>query len=133
MSAGSSKAAKNRYPCCMKSLRSMAVAALVLLLAACGPAEPPGLPANTLERGLSSDPETLDFHKSRSTQALEVQRDLGEGLVGYSPTGELVPASAERWAPAIDFYKLHGAESMDEWTTFRLTADALERLAGDHR
>jgi oligopeptide transport system substrate-binding protein len=80
----------------------MILAGLVMLLAACGPAEPPALPANTLERGLPSDPETLDFHKSRSTQAAEVQRDLGEGLVGYSPTGELVPASAERWEVSDD-------------------------------
>lgn len=86
----------------MKSQRSMAVIALVFLLAACGPAEPPALPANTLERGLPSDPETLDFHKARSTQAADVQRDLGEGLVGYSPTGELEPASAERWEVSDD-------------------------------
>jgi oligopeptide transport system substrate-binding protein len=86
----------------MKSLRSMALAAAFLLLAACGPAEPPALPANTLDRGLPSDPETLDFHKARSTQAAEVQRDLGEGLIGYSPAGELVPASAERWEVSED-------------------------------
>lgn len=32
--------------------------------------------------------------------------------------------------PAIDFYKSLGAMAMDEWTTFRLDADALARLAG---
>ena len=31
--------------------------------------------------------------------------------------------------PAIGFYKKLGAASMDEWTTFRLTGDALSRLA----
>ncbi|MEP7029203.1 MAG: GNAT family N-acetyltransferase [Candidatus Eisenbacteria bacterium] len=31
--------------------------------------------------------------------------------------------------PAIGFYKRIGAESMDEWTTNRLTGAALERLA----
>ncbi len=32
--------------------------------------------------------------------------------------------------PSIDFYKALGAAPMDEWTVFRLTGDALERLAG---
>jgi GNAT superfamily N-acetyltransferase len=31
--------------------------------------------------------------------------------------------------PAIDFYRAQGAEPQDEWTTFRLSGDALERLA----
>ncbi len=33
-------------------------------------------------------------------------------------------------APAIGFYKSLGAKPMDEWTTFRIEADALTRLAG---
>jgi hypothetical protein len=32
--------------------------------------------------------------------------------------------------PSIDFYKALGAVPMDEWTTFRLTGDALTKLAG---
>jgi GNAT superfamily N-acetyltransferase len=32
--------------------------------------------------------------------------------------------------PSIDFYRSIGAESMDEWTEFRLTGDALSSLAG---
>ena len=31
--------------------------------------------------------------------------------------------------PAIKFYRNLGALPMDEWTTFRVTGDALERLA----
>jgi len=31
--------------------------------------------------------------------------------------------------PAIGFYRSIGARAMDEWTVFRLTGDALERLA----
>jgi oligopeptide transport system substrate-binding protein len=42
-----------------------------------------------LQRGLAADPESLDPHKSRSTEAGDVLRDLGEGLMGYSPQGEL--------------------------------------------
>ena len=31
--------------------------------------------------------------------------------------------------PALDFYRALGAEALDEWTTHRLTAAALDRLA----
>ena len=37
----------------------------------------------TLHRGLVTDPESVDPQKARSTQAAEVLRDIGEGLVGY--------------------------------------------------
>jgi hypothetical protein len=33
--------------------------------------------------------------------------------------------------PAIGFYRSIGAVSMDEWTTNRLTGDALRALAAD--
>ena len=33
-------------------------------------------------------------------------------------------------APSIAFYKSLGAVAMDEWTVYRLTGDALSRLAG---
>jgi oligopeptide transport system substrate-binding protein len=55
-----------------------------------------------LHRGLSSDPESIDPHKARSVQAAEVLRDIGEGLVAYSATGELVGAAAESWSISDD-------------------------------
>jgi GNAT superfamily N-acetyltransferase len=33
--------------------------------------------------------------------------------------------------PAIDFYRSLGAVPLDDWTLFRLTGDALRRVAGD--
>jgi len=33
--------------------------------------------------------------------------------------------------PSIAFYRSLGAQPMDEWTTFRMTDDAIERLAGE--
>jgi GNAT superfamily N-acetyltransferase len=33
--------------------------------------------------------------------------------------------------PAIGFYKKMGATPLDDWTTFRVTGDALQRLAGN--
>ncbi|MTA58090.1 MAG: GNAT family N-acetyltransferase, partial [Actinobacteria bacterium] len=31
--------------------------------------------------------------------------------------------------PSIEFYKSLGAEAMDEWTVYRVSADALKKLA----
>ena len=56
----------------------------------------------TLHRGNGAEPESLDPHKSRSIQAADVLRDIGEGLVGYSSAGELIPAAAERWQISED-------------------------------
>lgn len=35
--------------------------------------------------------------------------------------------------PSIDFYRSLGAEALDEWTTFRLTGEAMHRLAAAGR
>lgn len=55
-----------------------------------------------LDRALSSDPESLDPQRARTTQAADVLRDLGEGLAGYSPMGELIPTGATGWTAAVD-------------------------------
>jgi oligopeptide transport system substrate-binding protein len=84
-------------------------ALLVALLAVCSQEVATEAPTNTLDRGLPADPETLDHHKLRSTQAADVLRDLGEGLLGFTATGELVPAAAERWEISDDglIYTFH--------------------------
>ena len=63
---------------------------------------PAGPPASVLHRGLITEPESVDPHKVRSTAAGVVLRDLGEGLLSYSPTGELVPGSADEWTISDD-------------------------------
>jgi ABC-type oligopeptide transport system substrate-binding subunit len=73
----------------------------VLALAGCGDTSDPSAP-QVLHRGTGEEPESLDIHKSNSTEAGHVQRDLAEGLVGYSPTGELVPAVASEWTVSDD-------------------------------
>ena len=88
-----------RYARGMTSHRPFALFVL-LCLTACGGGEP--AQENTLHRGLQVAPESLDPHRSRSSEGAEVLRDLGEGLVGYSPAGELVPAAAERWDVSDD-------------------------------
>src|SRR5256714_136697 len=63
--------------------------------------------------------------------------------VGFALLRELARIALERdcgrvdWAVltwnelAISFYKQIGAKHMDDWTTFRLTGDALAQVAGD--
>ncbi|MEX2126414.1 MAG: peptide ABC transporter substrate-binding protein [Woeseia sp.] len=74
-----------------------AAAFICLALVACGGGSPEADGIGTLNRGLGAEPESLDYHKARSVEAGEVQRDLGEGLTGYTEAGELVPRAAESW------------------------------------
>jgi oligopeptide transport system substrate-binding protein len=78
----------------------LVAAACGFSLASCTQVEDPS--GTVLNRGLSSDPESLDPQKARSVQAASVVRDIGEGLTGYSPAGELVPRAAESWAVSED-------------------------------
>ncbi|MGD8379896.1 MAG: peptide ABC transporter substrate-binding protein, partial [Gammaproteobacteria bacterium] len=48
------------------------------------------------------EPETLDPQKSRGDAAGNILRDLYEGLVTESPTGKLVPGTADRWTVSDD-------------------------------
>jgi len=73
-----------------------------LLLGACGAADQGETAKSLLNRGTGAEPESLDPHKSRTTQAGDVQRDLGEGLTGYTPNGELIAGAAERWSISED-------------------------------
>ncbi len=77
-----------------------------------GPPEQ-GVSASVLNRGLASDPESVDPHKVRSIQAGTVLRDIGEGLLGYTPTGDLVGAAADHWTISEDglTYTFHIRES----------------------
>ena len=80
-------------------LRRILCAGLFAVLAACGSA-PDDL--TTLQRGMSGEPESLDPQKARSVQAADVLRDIREGLVSYSPSGEIVPGLATHWAVSDD-------------------------------
>ena len=56
----------------------------------------------TLNRGLNGEPESLDPHKFRSNQAGNVLRDLREGLVVFSPKGQLTGGVASHWKVTED-------------------------------
>jgi oligopeptide transport system substrate-binding protein len=85
-----------------RSLVLVPAACVSLLLAACGGPEREPLAGNVLHRGLGAEPESLDPHRSRSMEAGDVQRDVGEGLTGYSEEGVLEPRAAERWEVSED-------------------------------
>ena len=85
-------------------LKRIAIALLTcaVLIAGCGIGGNDNEFANVLNRSLGPEPESLDVHAALSTQAATVLRDLGEGLTGYSVSGELVAAAAERWEVSDD-------------------------------
>jgi oligopeptide transport system substrate-binding protein len=88
--------------CGMKPFRIAVLLLACFAAGSCGESGNNGPPVSTLNRGLLTDPESIDPHKARSTQAAEVLRDIGEGLVGYSVSGELVGAVAESWIVSDD-------------------------------
>jgi len=85
----------------MTRLRLLLVLAACVVTWSCG-GDDAGSSASVLHRGLLTDPESVDPHKARSTQAGTVLRDIGEGLLGYSASGELVPGAAEQWSISDD-------------------------------
>jgi oligopeptide transport system substrate-binding protein len=77
------------------------LACVTILISACGGADDAAR-ESVLNRGLGAEPESLDFHKARTIEAGDVQRDLGEGLTAYTASGELVLAAAERYELSED-------------------------------
>lgn len=85
----------------MKYFRWLLPLTATALLAGCGSSNnTPDL--NVLNRGMGAEPESLDAHKARSTQAADALRDIGEGLVSLSATGEQVPGAASSWEVSDD-------------------------------
>jgi oligopeptide transport system substrate-binding protein len=86
----------------MKSARILWLVIALFAITACGGGNDVEIPTNVLNRGLFSDPETLDAHKGRSQQSADVLRDLGEGLVTFTSTAELAAGTAESWDVSED-------------------------------
>ena len=88
---------------CGKRYGWAVLAALLLLLGGCGGGgDATDQTTSLLNRGTGAEPESLDAHKSRTVEAGDVLRDLGEGLTGYTPDGLLVPAAAQDWQISED-------------------------------
>jgi len=86
----------------MKLMRILLFLFVLFGVAACGGSEDTGLSTSVLNRGINAEPESLDAHKARSLQAADVLRDLGEGLVSFTATGELTAGAAESWEVSDD-------------------------------
>jgi oligopeptide transport system substrate-binding protein len=69
---------------------------LVFLLAA------PLAFAAELHRGVGPEPDSLDIHTAQSLSALNVLRDLHEGLLSFDARAELVPGVAASWSVSED-------------------------------
>ena len=81
------------------TFRTFLLLAALTLFTACGGNDKDD---HILERSIPAEPESLDPHKSRTVQAADVLRDIGEGLVSYTATGELTPGVAESWQISDD-------------------------------
>jgi oligopeptide transport system substrate-binding protein len=118
----------------MKSTRVSLLFVAILGLAACSGSGDTSQSTSVLDRGMNTEPESLDAHKARSLQAADVLRDLGEGLVSFTATGELTPGAAESWDVSDDalVYTFHLRPEAKWSNGDALTADhfvfAMERL-----
>lgn len=55
-----------------------------------------------LTRGLGPEPDSLDIHQAQGLAALQVLRDLNEGLLTFDAAGELIPGTAQGWSISED-------------------------------
>jgi ABC-type oligopeptide transport system substrate-binding subunit len=55
------------------------------------------LTAATLNRGLGPEPDSLHIHQAQGLAAVNLLRDIREGLVTFDVSGEPVPGQAESW------------------------------------
>lgn len=53
--------------------------------------------AATINRGLGPEPNSLDIHQAQGLAAVNLLRDLREGLVTFDAAGEPVPGQAASW------------------------------------
>jgi ABC-type oligopeptide transport system substrate-binding subunit len=75
---------------------------LALLLCGCIGPDQDDASGQAIYRGLSGEPESLDPHRISSDQAASVLRDIGEGLISYSPDGLLVGGASDHWEVSDD-------------------------------
>jgi oligopeptide transport system substrate-binding protein len=85
--------------------RHAIVAPLALMISACGRRQATVTDANGLKvlvRGNGPDPDSLDPHRARSSEAMQVLRDLFEGLTRLDHHAAPIPGAAESWIVSAD-------------------------------
>ena len=53
--------------------------------------------SDTVTRGLGPEPDSLDIHQAQGLSAINLLRDIREGLISFDSSGELIPGQAESW------------------------------------
>jgi oligopeptide transport system substrate-binding protein len=74
-----------------KCFRTYVFAGLALILVS------HGLYAANIRRGLGPEPDSIHIHQAQGLAAVNLLRDLREGLVTFDEQGELVPGQASGW------------------------------------
>jgi oligopeptide transport system substrate-binding protein len=83
--------------------QALAAPLAALALGACGRRgnSDPGAP-KILLRGNGPDPDSLDPHRARSTESMQVLRDLFEGLTRLDHAAAPIPGAAQSWSMSDD-------------------------------
>ena len=85
----------------------LAATGLLLTLLAAPPST--AWSAGTLNRGLGPEPDSLHIHQAQGLAAINLLRDIREGLVTFDAHGEPIPGQAASW------------EVLDEGRRYRFT------------
>src|SRR4029079_11863244 len=84
--------------------KALAAPLAALTLAACGrrgDSADPNAP-KILLRGNGPDPDSVDPHRARSTESMQVLRELFEGLTRFDHASAPIPGAAESWSMSED-------------------------------
>ncbi|MCU0989161.1 MAG: hypothetical protein MUE63_06160, partial [Xanthomonadales bacterium] len=73
------------------------LAAAGLLLTLLAAPQCTALAAATLNRGLGPEPDSLHIHQAQGLAAINLLRDMREGLVTFDAHGEPIPGQAASW------------------------------------
>jgi oligopeptide transport system substrate-binding protein len=77
------------------SIGRASLTAMLLCALVCAPLR--GAGAGELRRGLGPEPDSLHIHRAQGLAAINLLRDLREGLVTFDAAGNLVPGVAAGW------------------------------------
>ncbi len=82
--------------------RELLLTAPAALIAGCGRRDDPAGTTSMFVRGNGPDPDSLDPHKARSYEAMQVLHDLFEGLTRLDRDAAPAPGAAESWTVSAD-------------------------------
>src|SRR5210317_2178261 len=61
-----------------------------------------GLAAATLHRGLGPEPDSLDIHQAQGLPAIQLLREIREGLTSFDAAGNIIAGVAASWEISDD-------------------------------